>query len=280
MNRRSLHRRTRTSLSLMAALTVGAALFAASTGPASAGKATPPQHRKPTVVLVHGAFADSTSWNGVVKKLKRAGYPVVAAANPLRGLSSDAAYVKNLLAGIDGPVVLAGHSYGGAVITNAAHGADNVKALVYIAAFIPEKGESAVELAAKFPGSSLEQALHPVPLALPDGSQGVDLYIEQGKFHQQFAADVPRNTADLMAVTQRPVTGAALEEGSSEPAWKSVPSWALVATEDLNIPRKTQNFMAERAKARTVEVRASHAVSVSRPDEVADIIEKAARTVR
>ncbi|MEV1078730.1 alpha/beta hydrolase [Streptomyces sp. NPDC050211] len=264
----------------MATVAVAAGLLAASVGPASAGKATSSQHRKPTVVLVHGAFADSTSWNDVVKKLKRDGYPVVAAANPLRGLSSDAAYLKDLLASIDGPVVLAGHSYGGAVISNAAHGAGNVKALVYIAAFIPEKGESAVELSGKFPGSTLGETLHPVPVSLPDGSQGTDLYIEQSKFHDQFAADVPKAITDLMAVTQRPVTSTALEEGASEPAWKTIPSWVLVATEDLNIPPQAQRFMAERAKARTVEVRASHAVSVSRPNDVADIIEKAARTVR
>lgn len=263
----------------MATTAVAAALLAASVGPASAGKAASSQ-RKPTVVLVHGAFADSTSWNGVVKKLKRDGYPVIAAANPLRGLSADAAYLKRLLASIDGPVVLAGHSYGGSVISSAALGADNVKALVYIAAFLPEQGESAVELSGKFPGSTLGEALRPVPITLPDGSQGADLYIEQGKFHDQFAADVPENTTDLMAVAQRPVTSAALEEGGSEPAWKSVPSWVLVATEDLNIPPQAQRFMAERANARTVEVRASHAVSVSRPDAVADIIEKAARTVR
>lgn len=264
----------------MATATVAAALLATSVAPASAGKGSSSHSRKPTVVLVHGAFADSTSWNGVVKKLKQKGYPVVAAANPLRGLTSDAAYLKDLLAGIDGPVVLAGHSYGGSVISNAAHGAENVKALVYIAAFLPEKGESAVELSGKFPGSTLGEALRPVPITLPDGSQGTDLYIDRAKFHDQFAADVPEHTTDLMAVTQRPVTSAALEEGASEPAWKTTPSWVLVATDDLNIPPKAQTFMAERANAHTVEVRASHAVSVSRPDDVTRIIQEAVRSVR
>ncbi|KOV74700.1 alpha/beta hydrolase [Streptomyces sp. AS58] len=230
--------------------------------------------------MVHGAFADSTSWNGVVKELKEEGYPVVAAANPLRGLSSDAAYVRELVASIDGPVVLAGHSYGGAVITNAARGADNVKALVYLAAFMPDKGESAAALAEKFPGSSLGQALRPVPVHLPDGSQGADLYIDQKKFPQQFAADVSRNTARLMAVTQRPVTDVALGEESGEPAWKTVPSWTMVASEDLNIPPRTQQFMAKRAKSHTVEVEASHAVTVSQPDDVAELIERAARATR
>ncbi|WP_406498096.1 alpha/beta hydrolase [Streptomyces sp. NBC_01604] len=280
MNRRSLYRRVRTPLSLMATAGVAAALLATSVAPASAGKGSSSPSRKPTVVLVHGAFADSTSWNGVVKKLKRDGYPVVAAANPLRGLSSDSAYLRDVLAAIDGPVVLAGHSYGGAVISSAAHGADNVKALVYIAAFMPDKGESAIELAGKYPGSTLGEALRPVPITMPDGSQGADLYIQQDKFHHQFAADVPESTTDIMAVAQRPVTGAALEEGAGEPAWKTIPSWALVATEDLNIPLKAQTFMAERAQAHTVEVRASHAVSVSRPDDVARIIQEAARTVR
>jgi len=279
MNPRSLCGRLRGPLSIMATTTVAAALLAASIGPASAGRPSAPPQRKPTVVLVHGAFADSTSWNGVVEKLRREGYPVVAAANPLRGLSSDAAYLKHLLASIDGPVVLAGHSYGGSVITDAAHGAGDVKALVYVAAFIPDKGESAPSLSEKFPGSTLGSALRPVPVALPDGSEETDYYIDQAGFHRQFAADVPRNTADLMAVTQRPVTASALAEGASEPAWQTVPSWALAATEDLDIPVRTQIFMAERAGSHITEVRASHAVSVSHPDAVADIIEKAARTV-
>ncbi|MGW1798300.1 alpha/beta fold hydrolase [Streptomyces sp. NPDC001984] len=280
MNRRSFYRRARTPLVLTATLTVATALLAATVAPASAGKGSSSQSRMPTVVLVHGAFADSSSWKGVVKRLMDEGFPVVAAANPLRGLSSDAAYLKHILADIDGPVVLVGHSYGGAVISDAAVGADHVKALVYIAAFLPEKGESATELAGKFPGSTLGEALLPVPITLPDGSQGTDLYIEESKFHDQFAADVPENTTDLMAVTQRPVTSAALEEGASEPAWKTIPSWVLVATEDRNIPSKLQTFMAERAEAHTVQVRASHAVSVSRPDAVARIIEDAARSTR
>ncbi|MFJ2952915.1 alpha/beta fold hydrolase [Streptomyces sp. NPDC087226] len=258
-----------------------AALLATAITPASAdrGSSSSPGE-KPTVVLVHGAFADSSSWNGVVRKLQREGYPVVAAANPLRGLNNDSAYLKEVLAGIGGPVVLAGHSYGGSVISNAARGADNVKALVYIAAFIPEKGESAAELSEKFPGSTLGQSLKSVPVTLPDGSEGSDLYIEVAKFHDQFAADVPRNTTGLMAVTQRPVTNAGLEEEASEPAWKTIPSWALVATEDRNIPERAQSFMAERAGARTVKVRASHAVGVSQPDDVARLIKKAAQETR
>ncbi|MQY13552.1 hypothetical protein SRB5_37000 [Streptomyces sp. RB5] len=280
MTRHSLAQRIRIPLTLMATATVATALLAASIAPASAGKKGAGTDRKPTVVLVHGAFADSSSWNGVVKKLRGDGYPVVAVANPLRGLSSDSAYLKELLATIDGPVVLVGHSYGGSVISTAAQGSDKVEALVFVAAFLPEKGESAAVLAAKFPGSTLGEALVPVPVTLPDGSAGADLYIDRAKFHRQFAADVSENTTDLMAATQRPVIGAALEEGAGEPAWKTIPSWVLVASEDQNIPAQTQRFMAERAKAHTVEVRASHAVSVSRPDAVADLIRSAARTVR
>lgn len=137
---------------------------------------------KPTVVLVHGAFADSTSWNDVTRELRREGHPVVAAANPLRGLSGDAAYVREVLAGIEGPVVLVGHSYGGSVVSAAAVGADNVRALVYVAAFIPDKGESALDLAARFPGSSLGEALRPTPVTLPDGSPGMEFTIDQAKF--------------------------------------------------------------------------------------------------
>ncbi|MFD5723332.1 alpha/beta fold hydrolase [Streptomyces sp. NPDC127036] len=233
--------------------------------------------QKPTIVLVHGAFADSSSWNGVVDKLKSHGYPVVAASNPLRGLTSDAAHVRQLVSSIDGPVVLAGHSYGGSVISNAATGLDNVKALVFAAAFLPEEGESAVTLSGKFPGSTLGEALRPVPVTLPNGSQVADLYIEQSKFHAQFAADVPEETTTIMASTQRPVTDAALAEGASAPAWKSIPSWVVVATEDQNIPHQTQIFMAERAKATVVTVTSSHAVSVSRPGDVARAINEAAQ---
>ncbi|MDT0401396.1 MULTISPECIES: alpha/beta fold hydrolase [Streptomyces] len=233
--------------------------------------------QQPTIVLVHGAFADSSSWNGVVDALQSHGHRVVAASNPLRGLSTDAEYVRQLVASVDGPVVLAGHSYGGAVISNAAKGLANVKALVYVAAFIPDEGESALTLAAKFPGSTLGEALRPVPVTLPDGSQVTDLYIEQGTFHQQFAADVPERTAEVMAATQRPVTDAALAESAAAPAWLDIPSWVLVATEDRNIPPQTQTFMAERARAKVVSVTASHAVSVSHPGDVARLIDEAAR---
>jgi pimeloyl-ACP methyl ester carboxylesterase len=276
----SLTRRARTPLTVLAGVSIAAALTATTIAPASAHKDTATQRPKPTVVLVHGAFADSTSWNGVIEELRHDGYPVVAVANPLRSLSGDSAYLKNVLASIDGPVVLAGHSYGGSVISSAATGDKNVKALVYLAAFLPEKGESAVDLSGKFPGSTLGDALRPVPFTNPDGSQGTDLYIQNDKFRHQFAADVSLDQTDLMAVTQRPVTSAALAEGAAEPAWKTIPSWVLIATQDLNIPPKAQQFMAQRAGAHTTRVRASHAVSVSQPGKVTDVIEDAAHSVR
>lgn len=164
---------------------------------------------RPTIVLVHGAFADSSSWNGVIAALQGKGYPVVAAANPLRSVTGDAAYVSDIVAGIDGPVVLVGHSYGGQVITTAANGHANVKSLVYVAAFAPDAGEAAADLAGKFPGGTLGEALAaPVKLA----SGGVDLYIDQSRFRTQFAHDVPEAQAALMAAGQRPITEAALTE--------------------------------------------------------------------
>ncbi|WP_405392562.1 alpha/beta hydrolase [Streptomyces sp. NBC_01102] len=253
---------------------------AAVTLPPAAGAA--PHHSiRPTIVLEHGAFADAASWDGVVTRLQRAGYPVVSAANPLRGPATDAAYLRSILDHIDGPVVLVGHSYGGTVISQAAAGLeDKVKALVYIAAFLPDTGESSIGLTDKFPGSTLGQAVESVNYSLPDGGQGADVYIKPEKFRSQFAADVPADKARIMAAGQRPVAAAALEERSTEAAWKTIPSWSLVTTEDRNIPVAAQRFMSTRAKARTTTIDASHAVSVSRPEAVTRIVEQAARTVR
>jgi len=230
---------------------------------------------KPTVVLVHGAFADSSSWNGVVKILEKDGYPVIAAANPLRSVKSDAQSVADVLASVKTPVVLVGHSYGGLVISEAAYGNANVKALVYVAAFAPEKGETAAELSGRFPGSTLGPTLS-APVELADG--GKDLYIQQDKFHDQFAADVSQADAKLMAATQRPVTVAALNEAATEPAWKTVPSYFVYGDQDKNIPAQALAFMAERAHSKqTVVVKgASHVVMVSNPKAVASLIETAA----
>ncbi|WP_212630055.1 alpha/beta hydrolase [Pseudomonas sp. KB-10] len=230
---------------------------------------------KPTVVLVHGAFADASSWNGVVNVLEQDGYKVIAAANPLRGVKSDGAAVAALLASVKTPVVLVGHSYGGNVISNAAYGQANVKALVYVSAFAPGTGETVAQLAGKFPGSTLGPTLAD-PVVLADG--GKDLYIQQDKFHDQFAADLSDEQATLMAATQRPVTEAALNEKATTPAWKSIPSWHIYGDADKNIPPQAMAFMAERAHARAVEViqGASHVVMVSHPESVARMIEKAA----
>jgi pimeloyl-ACP methyl ester carboxylesterase len=236
-----------------------------STGPVSPSDA-------PTIVLVHGAFADSSSWNGVVQRLRHGGHAVLAAANPLRGLDSDAAYVGSVLRTVEGPIVLVGHSYGGSVITVAAEANPRVKALVYIAAFIPDQGESTLELTAKLPGSTLASTTREASYPLPDGSWATELYIRQEQFHQQFAADVPAATAEFMAVTQRPVALAALQEAASAAAWKSIPTYALLTTEDKSIPIHVQRFMVERAGAHAVEVTASHAVAVSMPDAVSDLI--------
>ena len=249
--------------------------------PPGEADAAPRHPVRPTVVLEHGAFADASSWDGVVQRLERAGCPVVAAANPLRGPATDAAYLRSVVDHIDGPVVLVGHSYGGTVISQAAVGLeDKVKALVSIAAFLPDAGESSLGLTDKFPGSTLGQAVQPVNYTLPDGSRGADAHIEPDKFHRQFAADVPAGRARLMAAGQRPIAAAAPEEKSTKAAWKTIPSWSLVTTGDLNIPAAAQRFMPHRAHARTTGIDASHAVSVSRPDAVARVVEKAARTVR
>lgn len=239
--------------------------------------AAPASHAaaKPTVVLVHGAFADSSSWDGVTAKLEKDGYTVIGAANPLRNVKGDASSVAAVVKSVAGPVVLVGHSYGGSVISAAANGAANVKALVYVAAFAPESGETAVGLSGKFPGSTLGPTLAP-PVALPDG--GKDLYIQQAKFHEQFAADVPADKARLMAAGQRPVTDAALNEASPAPAWKTIPSWFIYGKADKNIPAAALDFMAKRANAKKTVVidGASHVVMTSHPNEVAKLIEEAA----
>jgi len=226
-------------------------------------------------VLVHGAFADTSSWNGVVKGLEKDGYSVVAAANPLRSVKSDAQYIADIVSGMKSPVVLAGHSYGGSVISAAAYGSANVKALVYVSAFAPEAGETAAGLSGKFPGSTLGPTLAaPVPLS----GGGKDLYIQQDKFRDQFAADVAAGEASLMAAGQRPVTEAALNEASSEPAWKTIPAWFVYGDQDKNIPPQALAFMAERAHSKkTVVVKgASHVVMVSNPGAVVRVIESAA----
>jgi pimeloyl-ACP methyl ester carboxylesterase len=229
----------------------------------------------PTIVLVHGAFAESSSWDGVIDPLLQAGHSVIAAANPLRSLAADAASVADLVRTVDGPVVLVAHSYGGAVISKVPANAGEITGLVYVNGFAPDPGESAFTLAGLYPGSTLGDVLRPVPRS--DGT--TDLYIIPDRFHQQFCADVPEQLAARMAATQRPITQEALTELSGErPLWRELPSWFLIGGEDRNIPPELQRFLAERAGARrTVEIPgASHAIAVSQPQSTADLILEAA----
>ncbi|WP_369372692.1 alpha/beta fold hydrolase [Streptomyces sp. cg36] len=239
-------------------------------------------HRaKPTVVLVHGAFADASGWNATATRLRRGGYPVLAVANPLRGLDYDAAYVAGLLKSVKGPKIVVGHSYGGAVITNAAAGVPDVKALVYIAAFVPDQGESLGALIEGHP----DPAVPPLPqqtfgYTRPDRTTGTDVLLDPARFRAAFAADVPAPDAELMAASQRPIATEAFAQQTRQAAWKTLPSWALVATQDQAIGPKLERFMARRAGARITEIRGSHAVMVSRPDAVTRMIEQADRGTR
>jgi len=227
-----------------------------------------------TIVLVHGAFADSSSWDGVLDHLD--GHAVIAAANPLRSLAADAQSVTDLVRTIEGPVVLVGHSYGGSVISNVSADAGEIAALVYIAGFAPEPGESCFTLSGLFPGSTLGETLQPTPRT--DGT--TDLRIASDRFHAQFAADVPAEITARMAVTQRPITQEALVEPSGDdPLWRTHPSWFVWGEEDRNIPAAVMRHMAERARAhRKTEIPgASHAVPVAHPAATAHAIREAAR---
>jgi pimeloyl-ACP methyl ester carboxylesterase len=222
----------------------------------------------PTIVLVHGAFAESASWTPVVEQLRSRGLEVVAAANPLRSLAGDSAYVRDVIDALATSVVLVGHSYGGMVITEAAAHNAAVAGLVYVAAFAPEQGESAFELSTKFPGSTLADALD----AYPVSSGGVEFAIRHEAFPAQFAADVPAAQAAVLAATQRPVTEAALSDGlpTEAPAWHDLPSWFVFGDQDLNIPVELHRFMAERAGAKVSRemAGASHALSLSESEAV------------
>jgi pimeloyl-ACP methyl ester carboxylesterase len=232
---------------------------------------------KPTIVLVHGAFEDASIWNGVIPRLQRDGYPVIGFGNPLLGVAVDAAYLGSLLDRIEGPVILVAHSYGGAVITQAGGENPKVKGLVYAAAIMPAPGEAASNLLARFPGSTFPTSVEAVTYTLPDGTSGTYLLYQADKFHSNVAADVPASDAALMLATQRPMNLAALNEKVTSAAWTSKPSWQIRTLQDLAIPLAEQKFEADRAHSHITEVNASHAVTVSNPDVVADVIEQAAR---
>jgi pimeloyl-ACP methyl ester carboxylesterase len=265
-----------TILITMAAAAVG--LVSVNAGGASADHR--PESPKPTIVFVHGGWADASGWNAQVADLQKRGYPVIAPANPQRGLKSDSDYIRSVLTTIDGPIVLVGHSYGGAVISNAAVGVPNVKALVFIAAFAPDAGESLAQLVTMNPGTGIgPDTLTPRPYPLPGGGQGTDLYLTVDGFRNAFAGDVPRKIADQMQAEQRPFSQEAFAEPSAEPAWKTIPSWYLLTTQDKAIPPVTQRFMAQRAGAHIEEVRASHVPMISKPDSVTRLILEAANAI-
>jgi pimeloyl-ACP methyl ester carboxylesterase len=268
---------------LVVAVMLVGALALVSTG-AAASTSADHQDRsqdRPTIVLVHGSFADASGFNAVAQRLQARGYTTIAVSNPLRGLASDAAYVRSVLDSIDGPIVLVAHSYGGMVMTNAATGDPNVKALVYVNAFAPDEGETAADLVYKFPGSMITPEnliVRPYPGTDPT-HPGLDAYINPDVFREAFAADVDQRTADAMAAAQRPIDLGVLQEPSGAPAWKTIPSWFIIGTDDHIIPPELHRFMAERAGAvRTIEVRASHVVMISKPAVVVGAILEAARS--
>jgi len=232
----------------------------------------------PTVVLVHGAFADSSSWNGVIQRLQAQGVPVTAAVNPLRGIANDSAYVAGVFQETPGPVVAVGHSYGGAVITNAATQADNVVGLVFVAAFAPEEGEALGETEAGSKDSILNSALVPHQYPTANGDTATEFAIDPAKLRDVFAADVPPEQTALMAATQRPIAEAAFSEPNGAPAWKRLPSWAVVATGDKAAGTDVVRSQAQRAGAAITDVDGSHVIMISQPQAVTDVILQAVAT--
>ena len=270
IRRNELHwtRRAVIATAMLLAISIGGS------GQAGASAAQTAQ-TKPTVVLVHGAFADASSWNGVVTRLQKQGYTVVAPALAMRGLASDSAYLASLLTQLKGPIVLVGHSYGGAVISNAATGVKNVRALVFVNGFAPDAGEvlSTIE------NGSTDSALNPALLKFnyPTGNSttGVELLVDPAKFPHVFAGDLPADEAALLAATQRPIAASAFSEKSGPPAWKSLPSWAVVSTGDKAAGTDVTLAEAKRAGAHITELSGSHLIMVSQPQAVTDVIVQA-----
>jgi pimeloyl-ACP methyl ester carboxylesterase len=284
--RQNTRRSVLRSLAVVAALAVTAVVGPSAIGSSAIGSAATNPHAapathsapKPTVVLVHGAWADSSSWDGVVERLQHDGYTVDVPPNPLRGLAVDSAYIAAFLHSIAGPIVLVGHSYGG-VITNAATGNPNVKALVYIDAFAPDQGETVFQLAGAQPGSAVAVADPTTVFSLvPVPGGDVDLHVLPSVFPGAFANDLPARTAATLAATQRPFALSAGSEPSGVPAWRTIPSWYLVGTVDNVIPPAERRVMAKRAHAHTVEVRASHLSMISQPGAVTGLVESATRS--
>jgi pimeloyl-ACP methyl ester carboxylesterase len=230
----------------------------------------------PTIGLVHGAWADATGFDPEIRALRDRGFTVIGFANPLRDLAGDAAYLAEFLRTLTGPIVLVGHSYGGNVISMAAVGNDQVKALVYLNGWMCDEGESQQQLLERFEGSLVGPSIRPVPYTRPDGTEDADLYLDPNAFREAFAADVDPETAAVMAAAQRPYAAAAFAgTPSSPPAWKTLPCWYLLGTQDKAIPPALQHFMAERANATIVEVPASHVSFVSQPEAATQLILRA-----
>jgi pimeloyl-ACP methyl ester carboxylesterase len=235
---------------------------------------------RPTVVLVHGAFADGSSWNGVIERLQAEGLQVTAPAIPLRGIAIDSAYIKSLLEQIPGPVLAVGHSYGGAVISNAATNANNVVGLVYVCAFAPDEGETLGEVESDSKDSVLSTAQVPLQYPTGEGNEtAVEFAIDPEKLHDAFAADLPEKQTAVMAATQRPVSELAFTEPNGEPAWKNLPSWAVVATGDKAAGTDVVRSMAERAGSTITEAEGSHVIMISQPQAVTDVILSAVAAV-
>ena len=237
-------------------------------------------HDDVTVVLVHGAFADASSWNGVIERLQSRGVPVVAVANPVRGISVDSSYLASVLEQTPGPIIAVGHSYGGAVISNAATGNDSVVGLVFVAAFAPDEGENLGEAGAQSKDSVLGTALVPRQYPTDDGGSATEFFIDPAKVRDAFAGDLSDQQAALIAATQRPVSELGFSESNGPPAWKHVPSWAVVATGDKAAGADLVRSMAERANATITEVEGSHVIMISQPDAVAQVILAAASSAR
>ncbi|OJV84369.1 MAG: hypothetical protein BGO37_08040 [Cellulomonas sp. 73-92] len=254
-------------LTLLGVVAFPSVVAAAPNGPGS------PSGAKPTIVLEHGAWADGSSWDAVVTRLQKDGYTVDVPPNPLRGVTADSAYLASYLATVPGPIVLVGHSYGGFVTTDAATGNANVKALVYVDAYIPAQGETLDGLTTQFPGSQI------APTALsfvPSAGGVVDAYVKPAQFGAILANDLPANRVAELAATQRPIAAAALGEPSGPPAWATIPSWAVIGTDDHAIPPAALEFMAQRAHAVVTTIDASHLSLISRPGTVTRVIEQAA----